>query len=124
MTSDGRAYARFRSALERGSPLQVRAAASELATVGLDDALAVCLVFLDREPEVFPRAAARWVARLVLERPVALVDAQLALASLGALQYGDRRAGGEALIELCTTCRLPRVEAILTSWLERQGIGN
>jgi hypothetical protein len=122
VTSEGHAYARFRRALERGSPLQVRAAASELKTLGLDDALAVCLVFLDREPEVFPRAAARWVARLALEQPVALADAQLALASLGALAHGDRRAGAQTLIELCARYRLPRGETILTGWLDRHGL--
>lgn len=81
-------------------------------------------MFLDGEPEVFPRAAARWVARLALEQPVVLADAQLALASLGALQSGDRRAGAETLIELCAGYRLPRVERILTAWLDRQGLGS
>ena len=60
MTSEGSAYARFRRALESGTPLTVRTAAAELARIGLADALAICLLFLDREPELFPRAAARW----------------------------------------------------------------
>ncbi len=122
MTSEGSAYARFRRALEVGTPLMVRAAAGELQRVGLDDALAICLVFLDGEPDSFPRAAARWVARLTLEQPVALIDANLALASLGALQYGNQRAGAESLIELCSRYRLPRVEVILTVWLDRHGL--
>jgi hypothetical protein len=122
VTSEGSAYARFRRALESGTPLTVRAAAAELARIGLDDALAICLLFLDREPELFPRAAARWVARLTLEQPVALSDAHLALASLGALQHGNQRAGAESLIELCAHYRLPRIETILTSWLDQHGL--
>ena len=122
MTSEGSAYARFRRALESGTPLTVRTAAAELARIGLDDALAICLLFLDREPELFPRAAARWVARLTLEQPVALSDANLALASLGALQHGNQRAGAESLIELCAHYQLPRIETILTSWLDQHGL--
>ena len=122
MTSEGSAYARFRRALESGTPLTVRTAAAELARIGLDDALAICLLFLDREPELFPRAAARWVARLTLEQPVALSDANLALASLGALQHGNQRAGAESLIELCARYQLPRIETILTSWLDLHGL--
>jgi hypothetical protein len=83
VTSQGSAHARFQRALEGGTPLLVRATAAELPPIALDDALAICLVFLDGEPESFPRAAARWVARLTLEQPVALTDANLALASLG-----------------------------------------
>jgi len=79
----------------------VRAAAAELQRVGLDGALAICVVFLDGEPDSFPRAAARWVARLTLEQPVALTDANLALASMAALQHGSKRAGAESVIELC-----------------------
>jgi hypothetical protein len=97
VTSEGSAHARFHRALEVGTPLMVRAAPAELQRVGLDDALAICLVFLDGEPDSFPRAAARWVARLTLEQPVALTDANLALASLGALQYGNQRAVAESL---------------------------
>ena len=96
MTSEGSAHARFRRALEAGTPLMVRAAAAELQRVGLDGALAICVVFLDGEPDSFPRAAARGVARLTLEQPVALTDANLSLASLGALQHANQRAGAEA----------------------------
>ena len=122
VTSAGSAYARFRRALEGGTPLMVKAAAAELARIGLDDALAVCLLFLDREPQLFPRAAARWVGRLMLEQPVALSDAHLALASLGALLHGNQRAGAESLIELCASYQLPRIEMILTAWLDQHGL--
>ena len=122
MTPEGSAYARFRRALESGTPLMVKAAAAELARIGLDDALAICLLFLDREPELFPRAAARWVARLTLEQPVALSDAHLALDSMDALHHGNRQAGAESLIEFCTHHQLPRIETILTSWLNQHGL--
>jgi hypothetical protein len=122
VTSQGSAHARFQRALERGTPLLVRAAAAELPRIALADALAICLVFLDGEPDAYPRAAARWVARLTLEQPVALTDANLALASLAALQHGNQRAGAECLIELCARYQLPRVERILTDWLTRHGL--
>jgi len=52
----------------RASATQIRAVASELPTVGLEDALAILLALLDREPQTFSRGAARWGARLTLER--------------------------------------------------------
>ena len=55
----GGSYQRFRRALEVGSPTLVRAAAAELPRIGLEDALAICLVLLDADRERFPAAAAR-----------------------------------------------------------------
>jgi hypothetical protein len=51
----------------RTSAAQIRAIARELPQVGLEDALAIVLALLEREPQSFSRAAARWAARLVLE---------------------------------------------------------
>ena len=52
--------------------MQIRAAALELpGPVALEDALAILLALLDREPHTFPRAAARRGPRLVLERRLA-----------------------------------------------------
>ena len=84
----------------RASAAQIRAIAAELPTVGLEDALAILLALIDREPQTFPRAAARWGARFTVERRVSLVDAQLALAALAVLPGPGARAGAEALIEL------------------------
>ncbi len=102
MTSDGSAVTRLQRALAnpRASAAQIRAIAAELPTVGLEDALAILLALIDREPQTFPRAAARWGARFTVERRVSLVDAQLALAALAVLPGPGARAGAEALIEL------------------------
>ena len=84
MTSDGAAIVRLKRALanDRCTAAQIRGLVAELpGPVGLEDALAILLALLDREPETFSRAAARWGARLALERKLTLVDAQLALAS-------------------------------------------
>jgi hypothetical protein len=69
MTSDGSPYARFRRALATGNLLLIRAAAAELGTVSLGDALIVCVAIRDAEPERFERAALRWIARYRVERP-------------------------------------------------------
>jgi hypothetical protein len=69
VTADGHALTRLRRALERGSANQIRAIVAELPRPpDLDDALAICLAFLDREPETYPRAAAKWASRFAIER--------------------------------------------------------
>jgi hypothetical protein len=67
VTSDGSAYTRFRRALETGNEHLVIAAAKELPRVALDDALEICLVFRDGDPERYERAAVRWLGRFALE---------------------------------------------------------
>jgi hypothetical protein len=104
MTSDGSAVMRLQRALAnpRTSAAQIRAVASELPTVGLEDALAILLALLDREPQSFARTAARWGARLTIERRLPLVDAQLTFAALAVLPGAGAQAGAEALIELAS----------------------
>ena len=122
MTSQGSAYARFTRALRSGSPGRIRLAASELPQITLEDALAICLCFLDREPASFSRAAARWGGRLVVERSLTLPDAQLTLAALTALESAVPRAGGEALIALCERFQVRRGDVLLGDWLQRHGL--
>jgi hypothetical protein len=122
--SDGHAPTRLRRALERGSANQIRAIVAELPRPpGLEDALAICLALLDREPETFPRAAAKWASRFTIERRLTLTDAQLALSALAALPSDSARAGAEALIELADRYRLQRVDELLTAWVERRAVG-
>ena len=124
VTSEGRPYARFRRALGGPSIAVIRSAAAELERIELEDGLAICLAFLELEPETFPRAATRWVARLALERRLTLAESQLALAALGTLDGPGARAGAEALIEIGARHRLERAEAIVSAWLERKGLGD
>jgi hypothetical protein len=86
MTSDGSAYARFRRALDTGNENLVIAAAHELPYVALDDALHICLVLRDGDPERYDRAAVRWLGRFALEgRGVTLEAIRLAADALDAL---------------------------------------
>ncbi len=75
---------------------------------------------LDREPDIFPRAAARWAGRFTLERKVTLSDAQLTLAALASLIDGKRSAGGQALAALCQHYQLDRGEQLLADWIARR----
>ena len=124
MTSQGHALTRLQRAIERGTPTQIRAIVAELPRPpALEDALAICLAFLDREPETYPRAAARWASRFAIERRLTLTDVQLTLAALAALPGDGARAGIEALIELAERHGLRRVDELLTAWGERRGVG-
>lgn len=101
MTSDGSAYARFRRALRTGNHTLVLATARELPHVALDDALRICLVLRDGDPEQYERAAVRWLGRFALEaRGVTLDALRLAADALDALP--DRATDAmETLQRLC-----------------------
>jgi hypothetical protein len=102
VTSSGSAYARFRRALETGNELLVLAAARELPHVGLEDALRVCLVLRDREPERYERAAVRWLGRFALEaRGVTIEALSSAADALDALPERPAEAM-ERLLAICT----------------------
>lgn len=124
MTSQGHALTRLHRAIERGTPTQIRAIVAELPRPpALEDALAICLAFLDRAPETYPRAAAKWASRFAIERQLTLQEAQLTFAALAALTGESARAGVEALIELAERHRLHRVDELLSAWSQRQGLG-
>ena len=61
-------YARFRRSLETGNPHLVLAPpARELPRVAPDEALRVCLVLRDGDPDRYERAAVRWLGRFAPE---------------------------------------------------------
>jgi hypothetical protein len=125
MTSDGHAITRLQRLLAsgRGTSEQIRLLVAELPRrPGLELALAICLALLDREPAVYPRAAARWGSRFALERNLPLVDAQLALAALAVLPGDGGRAGAGVLIDLADRYGLHRVDQLLSEWIERRGL--
>jgi hypothetical protein len=66
----------------------IRAAADEVRTVDLVDALAIVLVMADRRDASYERAATRWLARLALERST--------------VGLGDLRLGPDALEHLAS----------------------
>jgi hypothetical protein len=112
MTSQGSPYTVFRRALERGSLIAVRAAAANLpGPAPLEDALVICRLLLEQEPDRYERGALRWLGRLLLEqRGVTLRHAELAAAYLAAWADPARHdAATEALGELGRAVGLRRL---------------
>lgn len=65
-------------------------AARDLHTTSLGDALTLCLLYRD-DPERYERAAARWIARLIAERPkILLAEIELAAAGFREAIHTDR----------------------------------
>ena len=67
-------------ALSRGSVDGVLLAAAELPHIGLEDALEIVVLLAREHDHRFDRAAAKWVGRLLVDHPLGLRDARLALA--------------------------------------------
>ncbi len=106
MTSDGSAYTRFQRALATGNLTLVIASAAELPRVGLRDALQVCLLLRDGDPDHYERAAVRWAGRFALEAQAVTPQAvQTALAALSALPERPAEAM-ERLAQLCAEHQL------------------
>ena len=88
-------------ALDRGDLEWLRRHAAELAPIGLADALRICLIVRDREPEQYERAAVRWLGRFALEALRATVgDVRLAAEALEELSE-DPESAMEQLAVLC-----------------------
>ncbi len=120
MTSQGSPYARFKRCLATGNGALVRAAAAELPRLSLEDALAVCLVLRESEPEVFDRAIVRWHALLCRQaRGIGAREAQLALAALQALRGPAALPASRVLEEIATLYGQPGAGAVLRVWAER-----
>ena len=112
MRAEGSPYTIFRRALERGSLTAVRAAVANLpGPPPLEDALVICLLLRDQEPDRYERAALKWLGRLLHEqRGVSLRHAELAAVYLAAWADPARRdAAAEALGKLGRTVGLRRL---------------
>ncbi len=92
MSIRGGSYATFRRAVATGNLLLIRGAAAELPTVNLADALTILPVIAAKAPDLYERAACRWLGRLALERDVGLEEIGVALAALDALGSGSHTA--------------------------------
>ncbi|HWI71886.1 MAG TPA: hypothetical protein VNT55_08030 [Baekduia sp.] len=111
MSDAGSAYSRFQRALTTGNLSIIRAAAAELPVIRLDDALQVCVLLRDREPDRYERAAVRWIGRYCVERPDAtLEDVDHARAAF-AMMRRDPAGALEILQVLCSPHRAPRGRA-------------
>ena len=101
MSDSGSAYSRFQRALTTGNLTLIRAAAAELPAIRLGDALQVCVLLRDREPERYERAAVRWIGRYCVERGDAtLEDVDHARAAFQIMRRDPERALG-ILQSLC-----------------------
>lgn len=101
MGDAGSPYSRFKRALKTGNLMIIRAAAAELPVIKLEDALQVCVLLRDREPERYERAAVRWLGRYCVERPdVTLDDVEHARAAF-ALMRTDPAGALEILQAVC-----------------------
>lgn len=116
MTSQGSSYARLRRALDTGNATIALAAASEMPTLGLSEALELCLVLCDQEPEKFSRAAVRWHGVYCREVNAGLEEAQAVLAALGALRSPRRRQAAAALADLIHRRGLERASEAVNRW--------
>jgi hypothetical protein len=67
MSQHGTAYGRFLRALDSGNEVLILSAARQLPRVALNDALRICLVLRDGDPDRYERAAVRWLGRFALE---------------------------------------------------------
>jgi hypothetical protein len=107
---------RFRRALDRGNVTEALSAASELERVGLAEALELCLLIADKEPERFGRAAVRWHGRFCREAHVDLEEAQAVLAALALLSGERKQNGAFALTELLSRRGMERPCETLVAW--------
>src|SRR3954452_22900884 len=93
VSDKGSPYVRFKRALATGNLALVRAAAAELPSIDLGDALAICLLMSSRDDDPFERAAVRCLVRLALEQPpVALADLRDGLIAFEAMPYNPEAA--------------------------------
>jgi hypothetical protein len=91
----------FQRAVQQGNVMRAEAAARQLGRLSLERALRLVLLYAEKEPAKYERAALRWLGRYVTEgKAVSLLNAQLALAALSELRAGEREAAANLLTEL------------------------
>jgi hypothetical protein len=94
-------------ALDRGDLEWLRENAQRLAPLRLTDALRICLIVRDQEPEQFEKAAVRWLGRFAFEaRSATLADLKLAAQALGSMPV-DADMAMEQLSSLCRRHHIP-----------------
>src|SRR5215470_7642253 len=86
MTSEGHPYAIFQRALRNRNLPAAWAAAADLPSVPLADALALTLLVRQKWPARYPRAAARFVGRYAAETDAPIGEVMLVASHLAALE--------------------------------------
>jgi hypothetical protein len=111
VNAKGHPHAHLLHSIELGHLLSAETAARQLGRLSHADALALTLLIREKAPARFPRTAARWHARLVIDTPeIGLGDSQLLLAALAALP--DPRAM-KVVSELCRRYRVANIDGAL-----------
>jgi hypothetical protein len=100
MTSQGTARGRFQRAINRRHLLAAEMAAREMGGLSLADALLLCELLANANPQRYERAALRWLERLINERLPPLTEVALAVSALAELRHGRRNVGVETLKQL------------------------
>jgi hypothetical protein len=92
-------------------------AAREFGNVSLADALALTLLTAEVRDDRWPRAAARWLGRFIVESPaITIGEAGLAAAAIQELVAGrESRLAAETLRQLAATHGHATVAALLES---------
>ena len=86
MSIKGRPSTWLQASLDRGDLPGARAAAAEMERISLADSLRMLALIAEKQPDLYDRAAVRWLGRLLLEQPdFGLDDAGVALAALDQL---------------------------------------
>jgi hypothetical protein len=100
LTAQGHPRAIFNRALENGNLVLAEMTARELGRLTLVESLRLTIVYADRDPDKFGRAAARWLARFTAEAGLDPVATQLAPTALTLLPTQERARGCTILAEL------------------------
>ena len=121
MSIKGSPYAWFRRSIEAGRGLDAWAAAHELESLSLVDALALCLVLLDEDAARYDRAAVRWVGRLASDaRGLDLAGVSLVTDALAALRGPDPGPALAALAVVLERRGERDARELLEAWLRRR----
>jgi hypothetical protein len=123
VTSQGSPYGRLRRALDSGNATIALSAATEVGSLGLTEALELCLLLCGQDPEKFSRAAVRWHGRYCREVNAGIEEAQAVLAALGALRGPRREAAATALADLIHRKGSERASEAVMRWAMSQKIG-
>jgi hypothetical protein len=112
LTAQGNARSIFRRAVENGNVLVAEMTARELGRITLEEALALTVLVVERDPGRRSRYAVRWLLRLLQEdENLTIEDAGLAasaLAALGGRGHAEALATLSAMAERATRQRTAR----------------
>jgi hypothetical protein len=104
VTSKGTIGGQLQRAIDAGDLLAVRSLARELPNISLERATQITLLILEQEPDSYPAAARRLLARLASERVIPLSALVDAAAILSELEF-EPTAGRRELFELVKEAR-------------------